>query len=206
MARYTGATCRLCRREGMKLFLKGDRCYTDKCAFVRRSYAPGQHGAARKKLSNYGVQLREKQKARRIYGILESQFRNYYEKADHMRGITGENLLKLLEMRLDNVVYRLGYGASRPEARQLVKHGHFLVNGKRVDIPSYQVSVNDEITVIEKSRGTEKFKTFIENPKTLPKWLEANAENYTGRVVAEPAREDIDSPVNETLIVELYSK
>ncbi|NLL29560.1 MAG: 30S ribosomal protein S4 [Clostridiales bacterium] len=206
MARYTGATCRLCRREGMKLFLKGDRCYTDKCAFVRRSYAPGQHGAARKKLSNYGVQLREKQKARRIYGILESQFRNYYEKADHMRGITGENLLKLLEMRLDNVVYRLGYGASRPEARQLVNHGHFLVNGKRVDIPSYQVSVNDEITVIEKSRGTEKFKTFIENPKTLPKWLEANAENYTGRVVAEPAREDIDSPVNETLIVELYSK
>lgn len=206
MARYTGATCRLCRREGMKLFLKGDRCYTDKCAFVRRSYAPGQHGAARKKLSNYGVQLREKQKARRIYGILESQFRNYYEKADRMRGITGENLLKLLEMRLDNVVYRLGYGASRPEARQLVNHGHFLVNGKRVDIPSYQVSVNDEITVIEKSRGTEKFKTFIENPKTLPKWLEANAENYTGRVVAEPAREDIDSPVNETLIVELYSK
>jgi len=206
MARYTGATCRLCRREGMKLFLKGDRCYTDKCAFVRRSYAPGQHGAARKKLSNYGVQLREKQKVRRIYGILESQFRNYYEKADHMRGITGENLLKLLEMRLDNVVYRLGYGASRPEARQLVNHGHFLVNGKRVDIPSYQVSVNDEITVIEKSRGTEKFKTFIENPKTLPKWLEANAENYTGRVVAEPAREDIDSPVNETLIVELYSK
>ncbi|ASW42181.1 30S ribosomal protein S4 [Clostridium isatidis] len=206
MARYTGATCRLCRREGMKLFLKGDRCYTDKCAFVRRSYAPGQHGAARKKLSNYGVQLREKQKARRIYGILEGQFRTYYEKADHMRGITGENLLKLLEMRLDNVVYRLGYGASRPEARQLVNHGHFLVNGKRVNIPSYQVSVNDVITVAEKSRGSEKFKTFIENPKTLPKWLEANAENYTGKVVAEPSREDIDSPINETLIVELYSK
>ncbi|MBU5455741.1 30S ribosomal protein S4 [Caproiciproducens sp. MSJ-32] len=206
MARYTGATCRLCRREGMKLFLKGDRCYTDKCAFVRRSYAPGQHGAARKKLSNYGVQLREKQKARRIYGLLEGQFRNYYEKADHMRGITGENLLKLLEMRLDNVVYRLGYGSSRPEARQLVNHGHFLVNGKRVNIPSYQVSVNDVITVAEKSRGSEKFKTFIENPKTLPKWLEADVENYTGRVVAEPSREDIDSPINETLIVELYSK
>ena len=132
MARYTGATCRLCRREGQKLFLKGDRCYTDKCAFVRRSYAPGQHGAAKKKMSNYGVQLREKQKARRIYGVLESQFRTYYEKADHMKGITGENLLKLLEMRLDNVVYRLGYGASRNEARQLVTHGHFLVNGKKV--------------------------------------------------------------------------
>lgn len=206
MARYTGATCRLCRREGMKLFLKGDRCYTDKCAFVRRSYAPGQHGAAKKKLSNYGVQLREKQKARRIYGILESQFRTYYEKAENMKGITGENLLKLLEMRLDNVVYRLGYGASRSEARQLVNHGHFLVNGKKVDIPSYKVSVNDEILVTEKSRGTEKFKAFIENPKTLPKWLEANVENYSGKIVAEPTREDIDVPVNETLIVELYSK
>ena len=178
MARYTGATCRLCRREGQKLFLKGDRCYTDKCAFVRRSYAPGQHG----------------------------QFRHYYEKADHMKGITGENLLMLLEMRLDNVVYRLGYGASRNEARQLVTHGHFLVNGKKVDIPSYRVSVNDVVSVCEKSRGTEKFKTFAENPKTLPKWLEANVENYEGKVVAVPAREDIDVPVNETLIVELYSK
>ena len=136
MARYTGATCRLCRREGMKLFLKGDRCYTDKCAFARRSYAPGQHGASKKKLSNYGIQLREKQKAKRIYGVLESQFRNYYEKAEHIKGITGENLLKLLELRLDNVAYRLGYGASRNEARQLVTHGHFLVNGKKVDIPS----------------------------------------------------------------------
>ena len=206
MARYTGATCRLCRREGQKLFLKGDRCYTDKCAFVRRSYAPGQHGAAKKKLSNYGVQLREKQKARRIYGVLEGQFRHYYEKADHMKGITGENLLMLLEMRLDNVVYRLGYSASRNEARQLVTHGHFLVNGKKVDIPSYKVSVNDVISVCEKSRGSEKFKTFAENPKTLPKWLEANVENYEGKVVAVPAREDIDVPVNETLIVELYSK
>ena len=149
MARYTGATCRLCRREGQKLFLKGDRCYTDKCAFVRRSYAPGQHGAAKKKMSNYGVQLREKQKARRIYGVLEGQFRTYYEKADHMKGITGENLLMLLEMRLDNVAYRLGYGASRNEARQLVTHGHFLVNGKKVDIPSYRVSVNDVISVCE---------------------------------------------------------
>ena len=206
MARYTGATCRLCRREGMKLFLKGDRCYTDKCAFVRRSFAPGQHGASRKKLSDYGVQLREKQKARRIYGILESQFRSYYEKADHMRGITGENLLVLLETRLDNVVYRLGFGASRSEARQLVNHGHFLVNGRKVDIASYKVSVNDVISVSEKSRGTEKFKSFIENPKTLPQWLEANLEDYSGKVVAVPSREDIDVPVNETLIVELYSK
>ena len=206
MARYTGATCRLCRREGMKLFLKGDRCYTDKCAFARRSYAPGQHGADKKKISGYGVQLREKQKAKRIYGVLESQFRTYYEKAEHLRGITGENLLRLLELRLDNVVYRLGYGASRNEARQLVTHGHFLVNGKKVNIASYKVSVNDVITVSEKSRGSEKFKTFAENPKTLPKWLEANVENYEGKVVAEPTREDIDVPVNETLIVELYSK
>lgn len=206
MARYTGATCRLCRREGMKLFLKGDRCYTDKCAYAKRSYAPGQHGANKKKLSNYGVQLREKQKAKRIYGVLESQFRAYYEKAEHMKGITGENLLKLLEVRLDNVVFKLGYGASRSEARQLVTHGHFLVNGKKVDIPSYKVSVNDVISVCEKSRATEKFKTFAENTKALPKWLEGNAENFEGKVVAEPSREDIDVPVNETLIVELYSK
>ena len=206
MARYTGATCRLCRREGMKLFLKGDRCYTGKCAFDRRSYAPGQHGANKKKISNYGVQLREKQKAKRIYGVLESQFRTYYEKAENMKGITGENLLKLLEMRLDNVVFKLGYGASRNEARQLVTHWHFLVNGKKVDISSYKVTVNDVISVSEKSRGSEKFKTFAENPKALPKWLEANVENYEGKVVAEPTREDIDVPVNETLIVELYSK
>lgn len=206
MARYTGATCRLCRREGMKLFLKGDRCYTDKCAFTRRSYAPGQHGQNKKKISNYGTQLREKQKAKRIYGVLEKQFRAYYEKADRARGITGENLLALLETRLDNVVFRLGYGGSRVEARQLVTHGHFLVNGKKVDIPSYKVSVNDVVSVCEKSRGTEKFKTFAENPKTLPKWLQASPENFEGKVVAEPAREDIDVPVNETLIVELYSK
>ena len=206
MARYTGATCRLCRREGMKLFLKGDRCYTDKCAFDRRSYAPGQHGQAKKKVSNYGLQLREKQKAKRIYGVLESQFRTYYKKAEHMRGITGENLLKLLELRLDNVAFKLGYGASRSEARQLVTHGHFLVNGKKVDIASFKVSVDDVISICEKSRGTEKFKTFAENPKALPKWLEANVENFEGKVLAEPAREDIEIPVNETLIVELYSK
>lgn len=206
MARYTGATCRLCRREGMKLFLKGDRCYTDKCAFDRRSYAPGQHGADKKKVSNYGVQLREKQKAKRIYGVLESQFRTYYEKAENMKGITGENLLKLLETRLDNVAYKLGYGSSRSEARQLVTHGHFLVNGKKVDIASYKLSVNDIISISEKSRSTEKFKTFAENPKTLPKWIEANPDNFEGKIVAEPTREDIDVPVNETLIVELYSK
>lgn len=206
MARYTGAVCRLCRREGQKLFLKGDRCYTDKCAITRRSYAPGQHGASKKKMSNYGLQLREKQKAKRIYGILEKQFRTYYERAEKMRGITGENLLRLLELRLDNVAFRLGYGASRNEARQLVTHGHFLVNGKRVDIASYKVSVNDVISVCEKSRATEKFKVFVENPKTLPKWLSANPENFEATVIAEPAREDIDVPVNETLIVELYSK
>lgn len=206
MARYTGAVCRLCRREGLKLFLKGDRCFTDKCAFARRGYAPGQHGQGRKKISNYGLQLREKQKAKRIYGVLEGQFRTYYEKADRVKGITGENLLKLLELRLDNAVYRLGYGNSRNEARQLVTHGHFLVNGHKVDIASYKLSVNDVITVSEKSRGTEKFKTFIENPKALPAWLNSNVENFEGKVVAEPTRSDIDVPVNETLIVELYSK
>ena len=180
MARYTGASCRQCRREGMKLFLKGDRCYTDKCAIVKRNYAPGQHGQGRKKVSNYGLQLREKQKVKRIYGVLETQFRNMYERAEKMTGKTGENLLCLLEERLDNVVFRMGLANSRKEARQLVTHGHFLVNGKKVDIPSYKVSVNDVISVCEKSRGTEKFKTFAENPKTLPKWLEANVENYEG--------------------------
>ncbi|SKA82319.1 SSU ribosomal protein S4P [Clostridium sp. USBA 49] len=206
MARYTGAHCRICRREGIKLFLKGDRCYTDKCAFARRGYAPGQHGQNKKKLSNYGVQLREKQKAKRIYELLESQFKTYYDKAERMKGITGENLLKLLEMRLDNVVFRLGFGSSRREARQLVTHGHFLVNGKKVDIPSYSVSVGDVITVAEKSRNSERFKMFIENPKALPNWLEGNLENFEGKVISEPTRADIDVPVNETLIVELYSK
>ena len=206
MARYTGATCKLCRREGMKLFLKADKCYSDKCPFAKRSYAPGQHGQSRKKMSNYGIQLREKQKARRIYGVLEKQFRNTYKAADKMRGITGENLLKLLEMRLDNVVYRLGLSSSRKEARLLVTQGHYLVNGKKVTIPSSRVIVNDVITVKDKSKSSEKFKVFAENPKPTPKWLEANAENLQGKVVAEPSREDIDVPVNETLIVELYSK
>lgn len=206
MARYTGSVCRLCRREGLKLFLKGDRCYTDKCAFSRRGYAPGQHGQRRKKVSNHGLQLREKQKAKRIYGLLEGQFRKYYETADRKKGITGENLLVLLETRLDNVIYRLGYGQSRAEARQLVTHGHFLVNGRKVDIPSFKVSVNDNITVSDKSKSSEKFKTFAENPKTLPSWLEGNVENFQAKVLRQPTREDIDVPVNETLIVELYSK
>lgn len=206
MARYTGAVCRLCRREGMKLFLKGDRCYTDKCAFTRRSYAPGQHGQGRKKLSDYGVQLREKQKARRIYGVLENQFRRTYEKADRMKGVTGENLLMLLEIRLDNVAYRLGYGNSRKEARQLVNHGHFTVNGRKVNIPSYSVKPGDVISVKEKSRSSEAFKVFVENPKTLPNWLEGDIKNFEGKVVTTPSREEIDTPINETLIVELYSK
>ncbi|HCQ89169.1 MAG TPA: 30S ribosomal protein S4, partial [Clostridium sp.] len=188
MARYTGATCKLCRREGLKLNLKGDRCFTEKCAFARRSYAPGQHGQSRKKISNYGLQLREKQKAKRLYGVLEKQFRLYYDKAEKQRGITGENLLRYLELRLDNVVYRLGYGNSRAEARQLVNHGHFLVNGKKVDIASYSVSLNDVISVSEKSRATEKFKVFNENPKTLPNWLEANQAAFEGKVLSLPAR------------------
>jgi len=206
MARYTGAVCRLCRREGLKLFLKGDRCFTDKCAFSRRGYAPGQHGQGRKKVSNYGLQLREKQKAKRIYGILEGQFRRYYEKAERQRGITGENLLRFLELRLDSIVYKLGYGNSRSEARQLVNHGHFLVNGHKVDIASFEVKVNDVVSVCDKSKATEKFKTFAENPKNLPSWIEGNVEKFEGKIVGLPSRADIDIPVNETLIVELYSK
>lgn len=208
MARYTGATCRLCRREGQKLFLKGDRCYTDKCAFVRRSYAPGQHGAAKKKLSNYGVQLREKQKARRIYGVLEGQFRHYYEKADHMKGITGENLLMLLEMRLDNVVYRLGFGTSRAQARQFVNHGQFEVNGKKVNIPSYLVKAGDVITVRESKKDNSTLKMNIEETaaRPVPAWLERDSEKLSGKVIRLSAREDIDLPIEEHLIVELYSK
>lgn len=208
MARYTGASCRLCRREGQKLFLKGERCYSNKCAIARRSYAPGQHGAHRKKLSEYGVQLREKQKAKRFYGILEKQFRRYFEMASRRKGITGENLLQILETRLDNVVYRLGFATTRDEARQLVRHGHIEVNGQRVNIPSYLVKVNDVISVKEKSRKLERFKQILETTgsKVVPKWLEVDQENLTGKVVALPAREDIDLQVQEHLIVELYSK
>ncbi|HRU40630.1 MAG TPA: 30S ribosomal protein S4 [Candidatus Diapherotrites archaeon] len=208
MARYTDAKCRLCRREGSKLYLKGDRCYTDKCAIARRAYAPGQHGQSRKKASGYGIQLREKQKVRRIYGILEKQFRAYFEEAERQKGVTGENLLRLLELRLDNVVYRMGFGDSRAEARQLVRHGHFTVNGKKVDIPSYQTGLNDLIAVKPGSKSTEKFKELAENAagKTAPQWLSINAEMMEARIVALPAREDIDLPIEEHLIVELYSR
>ena len=192
MARYTGATCRLCRREGQKLFLKGDRCFTDKCAFVRRSYAPGQHGAAKKKMSNYGVQLREKQKARRIYGVLERQFRAYYEKAEHMKGISGENLLKLLEMRLDNVVYRLGFANSIRQARQMVVHGHILVNGKKVDIPSFNVSVGDEIKLREKSQKNPMFKENFESSilNVLP-YISKNEADFSGTLLRYPERNEV---------------
>ena len=207
MARYTGASCRQCRREGMKLFLKGDRCYTDKCAIVTRNYAPGQHGQGRKKVSNYGLQLREKQKVKRIYGVLETQFRNLYERADKMAGITGENLLSLLERRLDNVVYRMGLASSRKEARQLVGHGHFLLNGHKADIASMMVKPGDVIAVKETSKSSVKFKGLVENNSRIaPKWLDANLENMTVSVVANPGREDIDLEIAEHLIIELYSK
>ena len=192
MARYTGASCRQCRREGMKLFLKGDRCYTDKCAVVKRNYAPGQHGQGRKKLSNYGLQLREKQKVKRIYGVLETQFRNLYERAEKMSGKTGENLLCLLEERLDNVVFRMGLANSRKEARQLVTHAHFTLNGKKVDIPSLTVKVGDVIAVKETSKSSAKFKALVEANKVAPNWLDVNLEEMSAKVVALPTREDID--------------
>ncbi|ATW27138.1 30S ribosomal protein S4 [Candidatus Formimonas warabiya] len=208
MARYTGPVCRLCRREGTKLYLKGDRCYSDKCAVVKRAYAPGQHGQSRKKTSEYGIQLREKQKARRIYGILENQFRNYFEKAERQKGVTGENLLRLLECRLDNVVYRLGFANSRVEARQLVRHGHFTVNGRHVNIPSFIVRVGEQIAVSESSRKSPKIAEISELAahKTTPAWLEMDKDQLVGKVVALPSREDIDVPIEEHLIVELYSR
>ena len=209
MARYTGAVCRLCRRESQKLFLKGDRCYTDKCALERRAYAPGMHGNARnKKMSEYGVQLREKQKARRYYGVLESQFADYFEMASKRKGMTGENLLAILESRLDNVVYRLGFAMSRAEARQLVRHGHFTINGKKVNIPSMLVNVGDVIELKDTSRSLDKFKGSLEAnaSRVIPKWLEMDKTHNTAKVVAVPAREDIDLPIEEHLIVELYSK
>ena len=208
MARYTGAVCRLCRREGTKLYLKGDRCYSDKCSIKVRQYAPGQHGQGRKKLSEYGLQLREKQKAKRYYGVLESQFRHYFDLAEKKAGITGENLLSLLESRLDNVAYRLGFGLSRAEARQLVRHGHFTVNGKKVNIPSYLVSVGDVIAIKEKSKDLVKIKAVLDSTsgKAIPKWLDLNADTCEAKVVAAPARDDIDLDIAEHLIVELYSK
>ena len=208
MARYTDAVCRLCRRENQKLFLKGDRCYTDKCALERRAYPPGQHGQGRRKASEYGSQLREKQKAKRYYGVLESQFRSYFEMASKRKGKTGENLLAILETRLDNTVYRLGFAMSRAEARQLVLHGHFRVDGKKVDIPSFLVKPGMIITLKDSCRSLEKFKSNIEanSFRQPPKWLEYDANNMTAKVVAIPAREDIDLPIEEQLIVELYSK
>ena len=208
MARYTGSVCRLCRREGLKLFLKGDRCYTPKCAIERKAYAPGQHGQGRKKVSEYGLQLREKQKARRIYGILESQFRRYFEKAERQTGVTGEHLLRLLERRLDNVIYRLGLGSSRSEARQLVRHGHFMVNGRKVNIPSYLIRVGDVITIRDKSKESPKIKELMERSgdRTPPSWLELETEQARARVVDYPTRDQIDATVQEHLIVELYSR
>lgn len=208
MARYRGSVCRLCRREGLKLYIKGERCYTDKCAMERRAYAPGQHGQSRRKPSEYGMQLREKQKARRIYGVLERQFKNYFKKAEQRKGVTGENLLQMLESRLDNVVYRLGFAASRNEARQLVRHGHFRVNGRKVNIPSYLTQPGDEITVKEKSRGTNRFKELweIAAQRTMPEWLDLDVDNWKGSLVRLPSREEIDVPVTEHLIVELYSR
>ena len=208
MARYTEAVCRLCRREGQKLFLKGDKCYTQKCAMEKRPYAPGMHGQGRSKTSDYGMQMREKQKAKRYYGLLESQFRGYFDIADRKPGQTGENLLALCECRLDNVVYRLGFAMSRPEARQLVNHGHFTVNGRKVNIPSFQVKPGMVVALKEQSRNLDKIKANVEANafRQPPKWLEYDAANLIAKVVAVPTREDIDLPVEEHLIVELYSK
>jgi len=209
MARYTGAVCRLCRREGQKLFLKGERCYTGKCAISRRSYAPGQHGQGRKKLTEYGLQLRAKQKARRYYGVLEHQFAHYFELATKIKeGKTGENLLAILESRLDNIVYRLGWASSRAEARQLVVHNHFKLNGKKVNVPSLLVKTGDVVSLGEKSQSNVKFKSLIEanSSRPVPKWLELDLNKFEAKKLAMPAREDIDLEVEETLIVELYSK
>ena len=207
MARYIGESCRVCRREGEKLFLKGSRCYSDKCAITRRAYAPGQHGQKRKKQSDYGMQLREKQKAKAFYGVLESQFRKYFEEASRSKEVTGLKLLQILESRLDNVVYRLGLATSRAQARQLVRHGHFEVNGVKVNIPSYLTKVNDVIKVRESSQNDPIFKQVAEeNGRPIPSWLEADVDNKSGKIVAVPAREEIDLPVKEHLIVELYSK
>jgi small subunit ribosomal protein S4 len=209
MARYVGAVCRLCRREGMKLFLKGERCYTEKCAIEKRNFPPGQHGKTRKaKLAGYGVQLREKQKVKRIYGVLEDQFRRYFEAAERQRGITGETLLQLLERRLDNVAYRMGLATSRPQARQLVRHGHLQVNSRKVDVPSYSVRVGDVISVRETSQKGAAVQHAIEEVKGrgLPDWLSFDVEKMSGRIMSLPTREQINLPVQEQLIVELYSK
>ena len=206
MARYTDANCKLCRREGQKLFLKGERCYSSKCALERRNYAPGQHGQARKKISDYGLQLREKQKAKRFYGMQETQFRNLFDKAAKKQGKTGENLLILLETRLDNVVFRLGFAASRKEARQLVTHGHFTVNGKKATIPSMELKAGDVVKVKDKSASSPKFKEIKDMIITVPAWMSVDTEKLEGKILALPTRDQIDTPVAEHLIVELYSK
>ena len=206
MAKYTGADCRLCRREGCKLFLKGERCLSSKCAIERNSAVPGVHGAARKKPTEYSLQLREKQKVKRSYGLLEKQFKKYYNMAENMKGIVGENMLSLLERRLDNVVYRMGIGSSRAESRQIVNHGHITVNGKRVNIPSYLVKVDDVIAIKDSKKELPMFKELKDMKIVLPKWLEFNATTLTGKVTALPQRDDIDLNVKEHLIIELYSK
>lgn len=207
MARYTDAKCRICRREGLKLFLKGDRCNTEKCALERRAYAPGQHGQGRGKKSDYGIQLREKQKVKRTYGLLERQFRNLFEKAERMKGVTGENLLQLLERRLDNVVFRMGLASSRNEARQIVLHRHIRVNGRTVSIPSYITKAGQEIAVAQGSREHGRMKIAAETPlKGQCRWIEVDRKELKGKIVMLPAREDVDLPVQESLIVELYSK
>ncbi len=208
MARYTGPVCKLCRREGKKLFLKGERCYTGKCALERRAYAPGQHGQSRKKATEYGLQLRAKQQAKRYYGIQESQFYKYFVMAERKQGVTGENLLRICESRLDNVVYLLGWANSRAEARQLVTHGHYKVNGKKVNVPSYLLKAGDEVAIADKSKESEKIKATVaaNEARPVPQWLDRNAEALSGKVIALPTREQIAVPVEEHLIVELYSK
>lgn len=208
MARYIGAKCKLCRREGKKLFLKGDRCMTGKCAIDRRPFAPGMHGKKRIKLSEYGLQLREKQKAKRYYGVLERQFRNYFVVADSKNGVTGDNLLRLLELRLDNVLYRGGFATSRTEARQIIRHNHVLVNGKKVNIPSYGMKVGDTLTIKEKSQESSRIKDLVEasDGKIIPEWITSDKKKFAITVSAEPNRDQIDTPVEERLIVELYSK
>ena len=208
MARYTGPSCRLCRRENMELFLKGERCYTDKCAIKRRNYPPGQHGQGRAKVSDYGTQLREKQKVRRIYGVLEKQFHSFFVEAERMKGVTGENLLFLMERRLDNIVYRLGFASSRTEARQLIRHGHFTLNGRKVNIPSIQGKVGDVVELREKSRKVSSINESLEAVvrRGVPQWLELEKDAYRGVIKTLPVREDITMPIQEQLIVELYSK
>ena len=208
MARYTGAVCRLCRREGQKLFLKGERCYSDKCSIAVRAYAPGQHGQGRKKSSEYGLQLRAKQKARRFYGVQEGQFHHYFEIAERKQGVTGENLLKILESRLDNVVYRVGFASSRAEARQLIGHGHFEVNGSRVDIASYLLKAGDVIAICDKSKSLEKMKGVVEAnaSRPAPAWIDVDKDKCEAKVIALPERDQIDAPIEEQPIVEFYSK